>query len=374
MKKRRLLSTVSCILVFILMFTSTVNGSELDGFRDDYSSECELDCCSEECSDEDCDCEDGHCDCGCEEGDCDCENGHCDCGCEDDDCDCTSDNVETDDDFEESESIIDYSDEDFIDEDYYDSESEDVINYRDDVGDIHFDDSGDYYDNEWQHVPDDLEPLPLDEIEDDFSDEVIDDALIDDALIEDEFDVEEDSETNGIYVEDTILASIDTSVYEEAVSEGLTVPFKSISTSKQSSKKKTIDSTSLIVLPVNPSAGEIFAANLIQKYIYDLDNSELQIVYDSEEISTNYEIYIGDTVNRPHADLTGKPDGSYVIKTFNNNSISIYGTGSRGTVTAAYAFLEKFGGYRYYCSEEGYKTTSVTHVKIPGKTNPIFDS
>ncbi|MCQ2517818.1 MAG: hypothetical protein MJ119_03565, partial [Lachnospiraceae bacterium] len=249
MRKRHILRALSCILVFTTMFTSTVHGEEFapDSTNDSFIEE-------EFILDDDCDLGD----CGHDEN-CTCDE----CVIADDDCDF-----------------------DLYDDTYTD-ESEDDICCDDILIDDHFDDSGDYYNQDAYESSDeetaDTSVEVESETEDDFC--YLDGSVIssdcfvdkdssdiseeDNASLPDDEDIvsedicDEDSETltddEDIVIEESAVSTVysNEKVYgSEASSEvvapstGLAVPFKTVSTGKQSSKKITLTSdNAVLVLP-----------------------------------------------------------------------------------------------------------------------------
>ena len=115
-----------------------------------------------------------------------------------------------------------------------------------------------------------------------------------------------------------------------------------------------------IVTPKNPSAEEVYAAGLLQKYIQEEDGYLPQIVTDATSQNGRFEISVGAT-NRPHGTAKYSSNDSYSIKSY-TNGISITGVGQLGLMHSAMRFLEAFGGY-YYLSWNDLYVTNQDHFK-----------
>ena len=115
-----------------------------------------------------------------------------------------------------------------------------------------------------------------------------------------------------------------------------------------------------IVTPKNPSAEEVYAAGLLQKYIQEEDGYLPQIVTDATSQGSRFEISVGAT-NRPHGTAKYSSNDSYSIKSY-TNGISITGVGKLGLMHGAMRFLEAFGGY-YYLSWNDLYVTNQDHFK-----------
>ena len=104
----------------------------------------------------------------------------------------------------------------------------------------------------------------------------------------------------------------------------------------------------VILVPENATAQETAAANRLRELIADISGVSHEIVTAND--AGAYEISVGAT-GRVEADLTGKPDGSYVIKSYDGGA-AIVGAGGKGNIYGVYDFIRRFGGGRYYISTE----------------------
>ena len=102
-----------------------------------------------------------------------------------------------------------------------------------------------------------------------------------------------------------------------------------------------------IIIPENANEQEKYAADTMQKYIYQITGIKLQIRDDSSE-KYRREIVIGDT-SRKSIDISALSDGGYCIE-YDNYALYIAGSGKRGNIYGVYAFLEKYCGFRMYTS------------------------
>ena len=119
--------------------------------------------------------------------------------------------------------------------------------------------------------------------------------------------------------------------------------FANISTYKNSTYTQDLPK-SVIVIPVNSTAEEQYAAGLLQTFIQKEDGYQPQIITDATaQGSQGFEISVGLT-NRPHGDLLYTEEDSYKIKSY-TNGIALFGNGNRGTIDAAMKFLSICGGY-----------------------------
>ena len=106
-------------------------------------------------------------------------------------------------------------------------------------------------------------------------------------------------------------------------------------------------SDAVIVIPVNASQTDSYAAERLQYYLNKITASDISIVTDDS--SAGYEICVGAT-NRSSADFSDSADGSYII-TSSADKIIINGAGNKGTINGVYAFLEKYCGCHWYEAE-----------------------
>ena len=126
----------------------------------------------------------------------------------------------------------------------------------------------------------------------------------------------------------------------------------------------------VILIPENATVLETAAAERLRERLSEHFGIALEI----ETSSTGaFEISLGAT-GRIDADLSGKPDGSYVIRAY-PGGVALCGAGVRGSINAVYRFLEEFGGCKVY-TRDG-MTTAQTSVCIPTDTNleytPYFE-
>lgn len=103
-----------------------------------------------------------------------------------------------------------------------------------------------------------------------------------------------------------------------------------------------------IVISVNASKTDIYAANKLKYYLDRITSGNIGIVTDNNAVSSR-EICVGAT-NRTDADFSASSDGSYII-TSDKNKIIICGAGNKGTINGVFAFLEKYCGCHWYEAE-----------------------
>ena len=102
-----------------------------------------------------------------------------------------------------------------------------------------------------------------------------------------------------------------------------------------------------IVICANASSTEMYAAQTLQEYLYELDGSYYEIITDNQPFD-GFRFCVGATsVYDTIGDLEGKAADSYVIAPF-NNGLAIFGAGGRGTLYGVHTFLEDFCGYKCY--------------------------
>ncbi len=113
------------------------------------------------------------------------------------------------------------------------------------------------------------------------------------------------------------------------------------------SKAKADGEEYAIVVSVEATVTEIYAAETLQEYLYELNNSFYRIITDDQPFD-GFRFCIGNTALYDTADdLKNKPDDSYVMAPF-SNGLAIFGAGSRGTLYGVHTFLEDFCGYKCY--------------------------
>lgn len=102
-----------------------------------------------------------------------------------------------------------------------------------------------------------------------------------------------------------------------------------------------------IVVSANASSTEMYAAETLQEYLYELNSSEYPIITDDQPFG-GFRFCVGATsVYDTADDLSGKAADSYVIAPF-DNGLAIFGAGGRGTLYGVHTFLEDFCGFKCY--------------------------
>lgn len=129
----------------------------------------------------------------------------------------------------------------------------------------------------------------------------------------------------------------------------LCVLFSSFCISAFADGEKTLPENAVILVNENCSATDKSAAEALQKYIEQLSGVRHGIVTSAPDGA--FALRVGDAA-ACKAEVKDLADGSYVIKSV-ENGVEITGAGNRGTLYAAYAFLEKFGGCRWLTSSMG---------------------
>ena len=129
-----------------------------------------------------------------------------------------------------------------------------------------------------------------------------------------------------------------------------------------------------IVIPVNASDAEGYAAQLLSEYLSAIDGKDDYPIIKDNQSFDGYRFCIGETSIYDTSDIAGKAADSYIIAPF-SNGLAIYGSGSRGTVYGVCTFLENFCGYRYYTSDSGMVSTSgkITFPSEKLEYNPFFE-
>ncbi len=102
-----------------------------------------------------------------------------------------------------------------------------------------------------------------------------------------------------------------------------------------------------IVVSAGASSVEMYAAETLQEYLYELDGSFFEIITDDQPFE-GFRFCIGATsVYDTSDDLDGKAADSYVIAPF-SGGLAIFGAGGRGTLYGVHTFLEDYCGFKCY--------------------------
>ncbi len=104
----------------------------------------------------------------------------------------------------------------------------------------------------------------------------------------------------------------------------------------------TLTNDYAIILPENPTAAEVTAAEELQDYLRKTAGLELDIASCNTRGKCNIHLSLPDGV----ASESLLPDG-IIIRTDDEGNIYLAGEGSRGTLYAVYTFLEKIAGIRW---------------------------
>ena len=104
----------------------------------------------------------------------------------------------------------------------------------------------------------------------------------------------------------------------------------------------------VILIPENATAQESAAADRLRDLIAEISGVTHEVATANPDGA--YEIAVG-TLGKTDADLSAKPDGSYIIKSY-DGGVAIEGAGLRGNIYGVYDFIREFGGGRYYISSE----------------------
>ncbi len=103
-----------------------------------------------------------------------------------------------------------------------------------------------------------------------------------------------------------------------------------------------------IVIPPQASKTESQAAQVLQKYIFQISSCYLPINND-EKPTDGYQIVIGNSKKLTKADMAGLDEDGILIKKV-SNSILISGGNRKGILYAVYTFLEEYLGCRAFSS------------------------
>ncbi len=102
-----------------------------------------------------------------------------------------------------------------------------------------------------------------------------------------------------------------------------------------------------IVVSANAASTEMYAAETLQEYLYELNNTIYEIKTDDQPFD-GFKFCVGATsLYDTAADIEGKAADSYVIAPF-DGGLAIFGAGGRGTLYGVHTFLEKFCGFKCY--------------------------
>lgn len=123
----------------------------------------------------------------------------------------------------------------------------------------------------------------------------------------------------------------------------------------------------VIVIPAAATLQETAAAEKLVELFRRGAFGEPAIITDDNE-KTAFEIAIGNT-NRFSADLTGKPDGSYVIKSY-DGGVAIVGAGKRGVIYGVYGFMKEYADAKFLTLAGFY--TDRTAVLMPQNADLSF--
>lgn len=124
----------------------------------------------------------------------------------------------------------------------------------------------------------------------------------------------------------------------------------------------------IVITEASPETDKSAAASL-QKYIEQLTGEKHEIVTAAPDGA--FALNVGDAA-LSYDEVKDLADGSYVIKSA-ENGVDICGAGNRGTLYAAYAFLEKFGGCRWLTSAMG-MTSEQDEILLPDTINEKYNA
>lgn len=131
---------------------------------------------------------------------------------------------------------------------------------------------------------------------------------------------------------------------------------------------KALPENAVIAVAQNASATDQSAAEALQKYAEQLTGVRHEIVTSVPE--GLFSLNIGTAASR-YDEVKDLADGSYVIKSA-ANGVDICGAGTRGTLYGTYAFLEKFGGCRWFTSFMG-MTSKQNEIFLPDEIDERYD-
>lgn len=132
--------------------------------------------------------------------------------------------------------------------------------------------------------------------------------------------------------------------------------------------EKPLPENAVITLAAQASATDKSAADALQKYIEQLTGVTHEIVTSVPEGAFTLNVGAAASCVDEVKDLA---DGSYVIRS-TDNGVDICGAGNRGTLYAACAFLEKFGGCRWFTASMG-MTSEQTEILLPATIDEKYD-
>ncbi|MBR6702773.1 MAG: DUF4838 domain-containing protein, partial [Clostridia bacterium] len=112
-------------------------------------------------------------------------------------------------------------------------------------------------------------------------------------------------------------------------------------------KAQAVEEEYAIVVSANATSTEIYAAETLQEYLYELNKTVYEIITDEQPFD-GFKFCVGATsLYDTSADIDGKAADSYVIAPF-TDGLAIFGAGGRGTLYGVHTFLERFCGFKCY--------------------------
>ena len=131
--------------------------------------------------------------------------------------------------------------------------------------------------------------------------------------------------------------------------------------------EKPLPDNAVIVLKKGCSETDASAAEALQKYIEELSGIKHEIVFTAPEGA--FRLNVGEAA-ASYDGIKNHADGSYNIKS-TENGVDIAGAGTRGTLYAAYGFLEKFGGCRWLTAAMG-MTSEQKNILLPAEIDEQY--
>lgn len=125
-----------------------------------------------------------------------------------------------------------------------------------------------------------------------------------------------------------------------------------------------------IVLPANYTEQEFYVAKKLRDYLSKVIKTELSIITDDRQANTPNEIIVS-TTNRYEPDFADIKDNGYFIRS-NDHSVMINGTGTRGLLYGAYAFLEDFCGIRWY-EKDIISAPELSSLSVPNDLDIVYN-
>lgn len=132
--------------------------------------------------------------------------------------------------------------------------------------------------------------------------------------------------------------------------------------------ERPLPENAVIVITENAPETDKSAAAALQKYIEQLTGEKHEIVTAAPDGA--FALNVGNAALSCD-EVKDLADGSYVIRSAENGA-DICGAGNRGTLYAACAFLEKFGGCRWLTSAMG-MTSEQTEILLPATIDEKYD-